>query len=47
MFYAPSKVDKDGKFAEFLSETQWKALKDNIEEYYSYIKSLDKDAPKI
>ena len=38
MFYAPQKVDKDGKFAQFLNKEQWEALVNNIDEYYKFIK---------
>lgn len=36
MFYSNTKVDSNGKWAEFLNEKQWKALKENIEEYGAY-----------
>lgn len=42
MFYAPSKIDSDGKFAEFLNENQWRALVTNIEQYYEFITNLNK-----
>lgn len=38
MFYSPSKVDSEGKFAEFLNANQWNALVNNIDTYYKFIK---------
>lgn len=38
MFYSPNKIDSEGKFAEFLNEAQWKALINNIDTYYKFIK---------
>ncbi len=40
MFYAPAKVDKKGRWAEFLNKEQWEALKANIDQYSTFIKSL-------
>lgn len=37
LFYAPSKKDPKGKWAEFLSASQWESLKNNIEEYYYFL----------
>lgn len=41
MFYAPNKVDKDGKFDTFLSKGQWEALVNNINEYRNFINMID------
>jgi hypothetical protein len=40
MFYAPSKQDALGRFAEFFSPTQWEALKNNIESYAEFFSTL-------
>lgn len=41
MFYAPNKIDSEQKWGPFLSEIQWKALKENINEYKEFIDSLN------
>lgn len=41
MFYAPNKVDSENKWAEFLSLSQWEALKNNIEAYKIFIDNLN------
>jgi len=41
MFYAPQKVDSKKRWAAFLNQDQWESLKNNIEEYYIFIKSLN------
>lgn len=46
MFYAPNKIDKEGKFAQFLNKEQWEALVNNIDDYYKFIKE-NGDSPKI
>lgn len=40
LFYAPGKVDAQGKWGPFLSEIQWEILKDNIDKYAEYFKIL-------
>lgn len=47
MFYAPSKVDKKGKWAEFLNKEQWEALKANIDQYSAFIKSLPNETNTV
>lgn len=47
MFYAPSKIDKDHKWAEFLNKDQWEALKANIDSYAAFIKSLPASNEKV
>jgi hypothetical protein len=36
MFYAPNKKDFKNKWAEFMSEAQWTALKNNIDLYKEF-----------
>jgi hypothetical protein len=40
MFYAPSKVDSLGRWAQFLNAKQWEALKTHIDLYSQFIHSL-------
>ncbi len=40
MFYAPKKVDADGKFAQFLNKEQWETLTNNIDEYSMFLKGI-------
>ena len=41
MFFAPYKKDSKHRWAEFFSQEQWEALKNNIEDYYFFIKQLN------
>lgn len=41
MFYAPQKIDKNNRFAQFLNKDQWEALVNNIDDYYNYIKGME------
>lgn len=36
MFYSPNKVDKKLRWAQFLNENQWTALKNNIDIYKKF-----------
>jgi hypothetical protein len=40
MFYAPHKEDALNRWSTFLSEKQWEALKNNIDNYKQYIDGL-------
>ena len=43
MFFSPSKIDSEGKFAQFLNKEQWESLVNNIDDYYKYIKEMTLD----
>lgn len=40
MFFSPSKIDSEGKFAQFLNKEQWESLVNNIDDYYKIIKPM-------
>lgn len=40
MFYAPKKQDSRNRWAEFLSHSQWEALKNNIDDYAQFIRAI-------
>lgn len=40
VFYAPQKTDAANKWGPFMSEIQWDALKNNIDQYSMFIKTL-------
>lgn len=42
MFSAPKKIDKQLKWAEFLNESQWIALKNNIDRYKEFFDAANK-----
>lgn len=41
VFFAPQKIDAAYKWGPFMSEIQWSALKNNIDQYATFIKSLN------
>lgn len=43
MFYSPHKEDSDSKWGIFLNEKQWNALKNNIDSYVDFFKTLKED----
>lgn len=48
LFYSPSKVDADNKWGAFMSEVQWNALKNNIDQYAEFFKVLrDKSGSSV
>lgn len=43
MFYSPNKVDSLNKWGTFMTQVQWEALKNNIDSYAEFFKTLKDD----